>query len=501
MRRTRIIATIGPASNTPETIARLLEAGMDVARLNFSHGTHEYHAHSIALLREAAREAGRPLAILQDLQGPKIRTGPLTDGQPVQLVAGTLFAITTKEMTAGTASRVSTTYKALPRDVHRGDRILISDGLIELQVLDTSEDEVQTEVVVGGELREKQGINLPGVNVSSPSLTMKDVLDLEFGLEHEVDYIALSFVRRADDIVDIKERIAAAGKNTPVVAKIEKPEALDDLDEILRLSDAVMVARGDLGVEIPTEQVPPVQKQIIEACNQAGIPVITATQMLDSMIRNPRPTRAEASDVANAIFDGTDAVMLSGETASGNYPVASVRMMASIIEAAEKSGRQQERALSPVLHIEPDGTIAQAISAATRAIVAAMPIHAIVALTLTGNTARLVSRQRPAVPILACTPWETTYRRMNLLWGVTPVMVPYTDRLLKVSRHVYETLVSNHFANPDDMVILIGGHPLATLGSTNFIKIVRVDSMDTTATEAALEEGEQLPPTWDPTWG
>lgn len=485
MRRTKIVATIGPASDSPEMIARLLTAGMDVARLNFSHGTHEYHAQLITRLRAMARTMDYPLTILQDLQGPKIRTGTLEGGKPVQLHPGDTLTLTTQDV-AGNATRISTTYEALPRDVLPGDRILISDGLIELRVLDTSETEVHTTVVVGGELREKQGMNLPGVNVSAPSLTAKDIRDLEFGLEQDVDYIALSFVRRADDILEIKQRIANAGKHIPVIAKIEKPEALAELDAIIRLSDGVMVARGDLGVEIPTEQVPPAQKRIIEACNEVGIPVIIATQMLDSMIRNPRPTRAEASDVANAIFDSADAVMLSGETATGMYPTESVQMMANIIQAAEKSGRQRERVITPVLDIEPNGSIAQAISAAARAIVSAMPIHAIVALTLTGNTARLVSRQRPTVPILACTPRETTYRRMNLLWGVRPVMVPYTDRLVKISRYVYEVLVGQGFARPEDMIILIGGHPLATLGSTNFIKITRVDSLGTSEAEATL---------------
>jgi pyruvate kinase len=484
MRRTKIIATIGPTSSAPETVHRLLDAGMDVARLNFSHGTHENHAQTIATLREVAKERSHPLAILQDLQGPKIRTGRLVEGQPVELQAGKPFTITTHEV-EGTAERVSTTYEPLPRDVRKGDRILLSDGLIELRVTGTGDDEVQTEVAVGGVLREKQGINLPGVQVSAPSLTDKDAADLVFGLSQGVDYVALSFVRRAADISDIKQRIAATDKNVPVVAKIEKPEALDDLDGILKVADAVMVARGDLGVEIPTEQVPPIQKQIIQACNENGVPVITATQMLDSMIRNPRPTRAEASDVANAILDGTDAVMLSGETASGAYPVETVQMMAKIIEVIEGSQWNIKRIPSN-MSLEPQHDIANAISSATRAIVEAMPVHAIIALTLTGNTAKLIARQRPQVPILAFTPWESTYRRLNLVWGVTPVMGVYADRLVKLSRHVYEILLDQQCAGPDDLVVLVGGHPLATLGSTNFLKIVRVSSLDTSATDTTF---------------
>ena len=482
MRRTRIVATIGPATSSPEMVEQLLDAGMDVARLNFSHGTHEYHAQNIATLRQAAHKKGCSLAILQDLQGPKIRTGTLEQGQSVLLKSGSRFTITTNDI-VGTAERVSTTYKALPQDVRCGDRIMLSDGLIELRVLETTGDEVITEVVFGGDLREKQGINLPGVNVSAPSLTPKDVKDLEFGLSQGVDYVALSFVRRSSDILDIKRRISAAGKNTPVIAKIEKPEALDDLPGILQLADGIMVARGDLGVEIPTGQVPPVQKMLIESSNAAGIPVITATQMLDSMIRNPRPTRAEASDVANAIIDGTDAVMLSGETATGMFPLESVRMMASIAEAAEASGRKSTPGTMANLSIAPQRDIPTAISAATGAIVEAMPVHAIVALTLTGNTARMVAQQRPGVPILAFTPSEETYRRLNLVWGVTPLMGIYSDRLVHLSRHVHETLLSRKLARPDDTVILIGGHPLATFGSTNFLKIVRVEEMDTTVTE------------------
>jgi pyruvate kinase len=475
MRRTKIVATIGPASSSAETITHLLEAGMDVARLNFSHGTYEEHARRIAVLREAARALDRPLAILQDLQGPKIRTGPLLDDQPVQLQAGQRFDITTHEI-VGTAARVSTTYTELPHDVQSGDRILLSDGLIELRVLDFTDDEVHTEVVFGGELREHQGINLPGVNVSAPALTAKDTADLEFGLQQGVDYVALSFVRRAADIQSIKQRIAAAGKATPVIAKIEKPEALNDLAAILEASDAIMVARGDLGVEMPPERVPVVQKQLIEASNAVGIPVITATQMLDSMIRNPRPTRAEASDVANAIIDGTDAVMLSGETAAGLFPVESVKMMARIAEAAEASGRHGD------IHgmLAPSQTqassVANAISAAACAIVQILPVRAIVAFTMSGSTGRLVAHLRPTVPILAFTPSETVYHRLNLVWGVTPIMCDYVDRLDELGDRVGDILLARGFAQPGDTVVMTGGHPIAARGQTNFVKVMQLSS-------------------------
>src|SRR6266508_1107800 len=473
MRRTKIVATIGPASSTPEMIGKLIAAGMDVARLNFSHGSQADHAQRIEMLREAARQADRPLAVLQDLQGPKIRTGKLSGGQPVVLHAGDRFDITIHEI-EGTAARVSTTYTALPNDVLPGDRILLSDGLIELRVTDTTDDEVHTMVVFGGELRENQGINLPGVNVSAPTLTEKDIADLEFGLAHDVDYIAISFVRRAADLHDLKARIKAAGKNIPVVAKIEKPEALSDLAAILDIADAIMVARGDLGVEMAAEQVPVVQKQLIEAANSIGVPVITATQMLDSMIRNPRPTRAEASDVANAIIDGTDAVMLSGETANGQFPIESVETMAKIAETAEASGRHGDQYAPERLTGAVLSSVANAISAAACAIVANRPVRAIVAFTMSGSTAELVAHLRPIVPILAFTPSEPVYRRLSLVWGVTPILSDYVDRLDDLGGRVRQVLLARGFAQRGDTVVMTGGHPIAAHGETNFVKVLRV---------------------------
>jgi pyruvate kinase len=473
MRRTKIIATIGPASDTPEVISRLLDAGMDVARLNFSHGTQEYHAKNIAMLREVAHQKHRPLTIIQDLQGPKIRTGTLENGTPVQLVPGKPFVITTRRE-VGTDSMVSTTYKALARDVQPGDRVLISDGLIELCVTKTTNDEVHTEVVVGGILYEKQGINLPGVNISSPSLTTKDMQDLAFGLEQDIDYIALSFVRHSSDITIIKQHIASACKDIPVIAKIEKPEALEHMADILKQVDGIMVARGDLGVEIPTEHVPPLQKKLINTANDAGIPVITATQMLDSMRHNPRPTRAEASDVANAIFDGTDAVMLSGETAAGDYPVESVRVMAQIIEAAEASGRRCGH--DPDIGIAPQPDIPNAISEAARAIVGALPVQAIVAFTLSGRTAHLMARQRPNAPILAMTPSEAIYNRLNLIWGINPVWTLEDDDDIKVvMQQAYRALVQHDLAQPGNMVVVVGGLPRSERGPTNFLQIVKLE--------------------------
>jgi pyruvate kinase len=476
MRRTKIVATIGPASDSPEVIGKLLEAGMDVARLNFSHGDHATHARRIAMLRNMAEKHGRPLAILQDLQGPKIRTGTLQGGTPVKLVSGNQFVITIDEMT-GTSDKVSTTYQALPGDVEPNDRILISDGLIELRVIESTDREVRTEVIFGGELREKQGINLPGVKVSAPALTEKDAEDLEFGLEQGVDYVALSFVRRAADIRDIKRRIAAAGKTTPVVAKIEKPEALNDLPAILDATDCVMVARGDLGVEVATEQVPIIQKQLIEACNAAGKPVITATQMLDSMIRNPRPTRAEASDVANAIIDGTDAVMLSGETASGTFPVESVETMARIALAAEASGRHGDLMATPQIDTSKMRNLPHAISSAACAIVDALQVRAIVAFTMSGSTALLVSQQRPKVPIIALTPSLDTYRQMSLVWGVTPILGAYVSRLDDLGMMVNRILLERGIARAGDAVVMTGGHPIAARGQTNFLKVIGIEAL------------------------
>ncbi len=473
MRRTKIVCTIGPSTDSPEMMEKLLLAGMDVARLNFSHGTHQDHAARIVNLRAIAKKHNRPLAILQDLQGPKIRTGKLTDGKPVTLKAGDRFFISMHEL-VGTAERVSTTYTPLSGDVKPGDRILISDGLIECRVVVSTADEVETEVIFGGELRESQGINLPGVNVSAPALTEKDAEDLAFGMSQDVDYIALSFVRRPADLHDIKQRIAAAGKHIPVIAKIEKPEAFDDIPGILAATDAVMVARGDLGVEVPAEEVPTMQKQLIEACNNAGIPVITATQMLDSMIRNPRPTRAEVSDVANAIIDGTDAVMLSGETANGAFPIESVRMMAQIATAAEASGRHGDQG-GQHWRVSQQPTMSKAISAAAVAVVAALPVKAIIAFTASGNTARLVSRLRPSVDILGFTPSETAYNQMALVWGVRPMMMEYVELLDDLSENVSRLLLETGYAERGDQFVMTGGHPISQRGATNFVKVLTVE--------------------------
>ncbi len=399
--RTRIIATLGPATDTDVRVTELIEAGVDVFRLNCSHGSHDEHRERVARIRRLARETSRPVAILADLQGPKIRTGALAGGGPVTLEAGSELRIETRER-EGDAACVSTTHEALPDDVVPGDAILVSDGKIELRVVETSAGVVRTEVIRGGELRERQGLNLPGVAVSVPSLTEKDEADLAFVLEQEVDWVALSFVRRAQDIRDLHTRIRSAGCETPVIAKIEKPQAVAAIDEILDEVDALMVARGDLGVELSPQKVPLVQKELISLANRRACPVITATQMLESMIESAMPTRAEASDVANAVLDGTDAVMLSGETAVGRHPVAAVRTMVAIAREVEAgSGPLSVRRERSAHGHETD---AEAIAHAIASLVEARRgVRAIVVLTHSGSTARLIAAHRVAVPILAFT--------------------------------------------------------------------------------------------------
>jgi len=474
MRRTKIIATLGPATHSREMIGKLIDAGMDVARLNFSHGTHEEQGAMLRAVRAEANAAGKAVAVLADLQGPKLRTGPLEREQAaVELKAGQRFILTNRPV-AGTAERVSTNYEPLPRDVQAGHRILVSDGQIQLRVVSASEHDVVTEVVQGGMLRPRQGINVPGVPLSLSVPTPKDVEDLRFGLEQGVDYIGISFVQRADDVQRVKDVIARDGRDTPVVAKLEKPEAVDNLEEILRVADCVMVARGDLGVELPPERVPTLQKVIIEQANRAAVPVITATQMLESMMHNARPTRAEVSDVANAIIDGSDAVMLSGETAIGEYPVEAVAMMARIAEEADATVDQRgSRAGSRWAFSEID-SMPQAIGAAVGAIVQALPVSAVWVFTRSGSTARLVAHFRPDVPILAFTPFDRVCRRLSLLWGVTPLEAAYAHDEEGLNRQIRDLIDQRKLAKDGDIVVLTGGHPIGRAGPTNFLKIMQV---------------------------
>jgi pyruvate kinase len=462
-RHSKIVCTIGPASSSPKIIDRLLRAGMDVARLNFSHGSHDQHAQSIATLRAAAVKHQKPIAILADLQGPKIRTAALAGGGPVQLRAGQLFTITTRRI-LGDSTRVNTTFTPLPREVHRGDRILLSDGLIELSVKQVRHTEVLCEVVNGGALGENKGINLPGIKLSVPALTPKDRADLAFALKHGADYIAVSFVRRKEDILLAKQLIRRMRKDTPVIAKLEKPEAIERLEEILRVSDGVMVARGDLGVEMSPEQVPVVQKTIIAKAREFRRPVITATQMLESMTENPRPTRAEASDVANAIFDGSDAVMLSAETASGKYPVEAASMMARIIEQAESVGDFPRPANQERLKV-PE-TVAELICHASRE----LHMKVIAVFTHSGFTARLVSRYRPLVPIIAFSPEVATRRRLALIWGVRPRNIANVQKIDGLAAVAEKRLLEERQVRKGDVVGIVAGTPMGIRGTTNFMK-------------------------------
>jgi pyruvate kinase len=470
-RKTKIVCTIGPASNTVAMLVALINAGMNVARLNFSHGAHEEHLQNIRNVREAARLTGRQLAILQDLGGPKIRTG-LLKNKTVELKNGERITITTQDI-LGDERRISMTYKNLPKDIKPGDRILIDDGLIELSVLTASGTEVQCEIRDGGTLKEKKGMNLPDTVVGVPSLTDKDILDLEFGLDNDVDYVALSFVRSAQDIATLKERIGAKGKTTPVVAKIEKPEAIKEFAAILQETDAVMVARGDLGVELPSEEVPMLQKMIIEQCNCVGKPVITATQMLESMIENQLPTRAESTDVANAVLDGTDAVMLSGETSVGQYPVEAVQMMDKIVKQAEASRRRK------IVDIEQPSDITlhttDAIAHAACVLAEKIGGSAIVALTTSGTTAMMVAKYRPMTKIIGATDNPATVRALSLVWGVRGLLVDSLSDTDTTFDGLKRFVLQSGFVNRGDMVVFTGSIPVMKRGRTNMVKVERIE--------------------------
>lgn len=463
-RHSKIVCTIGPTSRSPRVLEKLLRAGMNVARLNFSHGTHDEHAHTIALLRAEAHKLRKTIAILADLQGPKIRTGALAGKIPVALRTGQKFVITTSRI-LGDSTRVSTVFRPLPREVRRNDRILLSDGLIELRVLQVRGDDVVCEVVNGGLLGENKGINLPDVKLRVPALTPKDKEDLCFALAHAADYIAVSFVRRPEDVQEAKSLIRRSGKDTPVIAKLEKPEAIENLDGILRVADGVMVARGDLGVEMNPERVPVVQKVIIARAREFRRPVITATQMLESMTENPRPTRAEASDVANAIFDGSDAVMLSAETASGKYPVEAVSMMARIIDEAEASITEFPRPATQE-RLKVAETVAELVCHASRE----LNMKMIAVFTHSGFTARLVSRYRPLVPIVAFSPEAETRRRMALIWGVDSRDIPDVRKIDGLAAIAEQRLLEERLVRKGDIIGIVAGTPMGIRGTTNFMK-------------------------------
>lgn len=469
-RRTKIVATVGPATGDPDRLRALMEAGVDVMRFNFSHGTREEHLRRIEWVRRLSGELGRPVAILQDLQGPKIRVGQLQNHRPVVLEEGREVVIS-PDPEGGTADRLSTTYPQLPRELRAGDRILLADGELELRVTSVGPQEVRARVVRGGVLEEHKGINLPGVALQTPALTDKDVDDLRFGLQVGVDLVALSFVRRAEDVSRAREVMTQAGRMVPLVAKLEKAEAVDHLNEILEASDGVMVARGDLGVELAPERVPILQKHIIRRANELGIPVITATQMLDSMVDHPRPSRAEASDVANAILDGTDAVMLSEETAVGKYPVEAVRMMDRIAVEVEATSPQLYQPPRP--HERRLG-ISEAVAAAACRLSHDLRAKAIVVITRSGRTAQLVSSCRPAEPIVALTEDDAVARRLCLWWGVHPVVTEFREDTDAMLAHAEEELLRRRLVEPGDVLVVTGSAPIIARGRTNFVKVHRI---------------------------
>ncbi len=472
---TKILCTLGPASSGVERISKLIAAGMDVVRLNFSHGSHEAHLEMLENLRAASSTSGEAIAILQDLSGPKIRIGEIHGGA-VELEEGQKLTLTTARV-IGTRHRVSTVYTALPRDVAPGDTILLDDGKLRLEVEEVKEDEVITTVMNGGTLSSNKGMNLPGVRISAPSLTEKDEADLHFGLANGVDYVALSFVRAAEDVHHLRAVIARespGGRRVPIVAKIEKSEAIEDIDRIIEAADAIMVARGDLGVEMPPEDVPLLQKMIVRKCNDAGKPVIIATQMLESMILNPRPTRAEASDVANAVLDGADAVMLSAETSVGAWPVDAVQTMDNIIcRAEENRGDRLDATPIPV-----NGAVDMSDAVARAACILARQLRpaAIVTITHSGVTAQQLARYRPLCRIIGVTRHADTLRRLNLVWGVRGLMVAdLADDIDRAYQQVQEAMLAESLVAPGDQVVYTAGLPLSGKGITNSLKIALIE--------------------------
>ena len=467
MPRTKIVCTIGPASRSTDVLERLIAAGMNVARLNFSHGTHAEHREVITAIRRISNRLGQPLAILQDLSGPKIRIGRIAAGS-VQIEPGALLILTTRQV-PGDADEISVTYPDLPKDVSPGDTLLLSDGALELEVIATSAEDIRCSVQIGGLLSSHKGVNVPTSSIKVPALTDKDRDDLAFGLQHDVDYVALSFVRSAADVLEAKRFIEERGAAIPLIAKIEKHEALNNIDEIMGTVDGVMVARGDLGVEMALEKGPLVQKLLIEKSNVAGKPVITATQMLRSMVDNPRPTRAEVTDVANAVLEGTDALMLSEETAIGRYPVESVEMMARIVEDAESgfpfdswNQRSSARRVKP---------LEESVGHAACGLAENIDAASIITFTQSGSTARLVAKNRPRQTILAPTPSENTYRRLSLVWGVVPILSDVARNTDEMIERALNEAVKSGLVQRGQRVVVTSGAPVGVPGTTNLIEV------------------------------
>ena len=467
MRRTKIVCTIGPASDSFETLKKIILTGMNVARLNFSHGTHAEHAQRVGLIRRAAGELGAIVGIMLDTKGPEIRTGLMQDDK-ITLVTGNTITLTTEDIN-GTAEKLSVSYQDLPRDVQAGSRILIADGLVELEVLTVEKNEILCRIINGGEIGSRKNVNLPGVVVNLPAVTEQDIEDIRFAIDNDFDFIAASFVRTSSDVLAIRKILEQYYSEIQIVAKIENHQGVENIDDIIKVADGIMVARGDMGVEIPAEEVPLIQKMIIQKCNLAGKPVITATQMLDSMISNPRPTRAEATDVANAIFDGTDATMLSGETASGKFPVESVAMMNKISVRTERALGFEE--ILGRKEIAPTRTVTDAISHASCSTALDLGATAIITSTKSGSTARMVSKYRPKARIIAVTPKMDVVRKLSLVWGVMPLLLAETSGTDEMIAAAIEVSLAADYIKSGDLVIITAGVPVGVPGTTNLLKV------------------------------
>jgi len=473
-RRTKIVCTLGPASSDETTIRRLIAAGMDVARMNFSHGSHEDHADRVQTVREAAKAEGRMVTILQDLQGPKIRVGEVR-GDCVMLEKGDEVTVTTDSAEESTADHIFIDYDSLSRDARQGERILIDDGLLELKVTDTGDSALTTTVVEGGPLRSRKGVNLPDIQTSTPPMTEKDLKDLEVGLKLDVDVVALSFVQERSDVEALVHRIDQAGKETSVIAKIEKPQAVRNIDDILEVVDGIMVARGDLGIEMPMEEVPGTQKRLIRNSMAAAKPVITATQMLESMVENPRPTRAESSDVANAVLDGSDAVMLSAETAVGDHPVRVVEAMNQIIQQAEDYWYEQRRSLTMAPdHLEQGASVTNSVSFTACRLAEQVGAKAVCCLTNSGATARAIARHRPSMPIYAFTDNQRVVAQLGGLWGTQSFYIPFQQDTDQGISRVHSVVHEHDLVAPGEQIVITVGMPLPARGRTNTVHVSTV---------------------------
>lgn len=467
MPKTKVVCTIGPSSSSPEMIEKLIGEGMNVARLNFSHGTHQEHFDKINIIRRCSEQLNKPVAILLDLCGPKIRVGNIQESG-AHLKSGQTFILTSKQV-EGDEKRVSVSYTNLPQEVKENDRILLADGMMELVVQKTTQDEIHCEVIIGGILTSHKGINLPSGTIKAETITNKDKEDLSFGLRHDVDYVALSFVRNASDIIKLRGMIRKENKNTPIIAKMEKHEAIDNADEIMEAADGVMVARGDLGVEVSMENVPIIQKMLVNKANKLGKPVIIATQMLRSMVDSPRPTRAEATDVANAVFDGADAVMLSEETASGKYPIESLQFMVRIIKSAEKSFSNNK-----YLRLVPKKETSESVAHASCILAEHLDAVAIVATTQSGHTAMHISHFRPKPMIIASSPNKSTVRQLALFWGCVPILVESAKDTDEMIDKAASLALEMENVSKGDLIVITAGHPVWVAGATNMLRVKRL---------------------------